>query len=61
MAIDATPEIYTKTVLLLGAGVIAAPIFKRIGLGTVLGYLVAGVLLASGEDDEDKTESAPAQ
>jgi CPA2 family monovalent cation:H+ antiporter-2 len=45
MAVDATPEIYTQAVLLLGAGVLAAPIFKRIGLGTVLGYLTAGVIL----------------
>lgn len=45
MAVEATPEIYTQTILLLGAGVIAAPIFKRIGLGTVLGYLSAGVIL----------------
>jgi CPA2 family monovalent cation:H+ antiporter-2 len=45
MAVDATPEIYTQAVLLLGAGVLAAPIFKRIGLGTVLGYLTAGVVL----------------
>lgn len=45
MAVEATAEIYTQTVLLLGAAVIAAPIFKRIGLGTVLGYLAAGVIL----------------
>ena len=45
MAVGATPEIYTQAVLLLGAGVLAAPIFKRIGLGTVLGYLAAGVML----------------
>ncbi len=45
MAVEATPEIYTQTVLLLGAAVVAAPIFKRIGLGTVLGYLAAGVIL----------------
>ena len=45
MALAATPEIYTQTIILLGAAVIAAPIFKRIGLGTVLGYLAAGVIL----------------
>jgi len=45
MAVEATPEVYTQAVLLLGAGVLAAPIFKRIGLGTVLGYLAAGVIL----------------
>ncbi|MEM7215620.1 MAG: monovalent cation:proton antiporter-2 (CPA2) family protein [Pseudomonadota bacterium] len=41
----ATPEIYTQAVILMGGAVIAAPIFKRIGLGTVLGYLAAGVVL----------------
>ena len=29
-------------VVLLAAAVIAVPIFKRIGLGSVLGYLIAG-------------------
>lgn len=32
-------------VALLGAAVIAVPLFKRLGLGTVLGYLAAGLLL----------------
>jgi glutathione-regulated potassium-efflux system protein KefB len=32
-------------VALLAAGTIAVPLFKRIGLGSVLGYLAAGVLL----------------
>ncbi|MEM9277028.1 MAG: monovalent cation:proton antiporter-2 (CPA2) family protein [Pseudomonadota bacterium] len=41
----ATPEIYTQAVILMGGAVVAAPIFKRIGLGTVLGYLAAGVVL----------------
>ncbi len=45
MALEATPEIYTQAIVLLGAAVVAAPIFKRIGLGTVLGYLAAGVTL----------------
>lgn len=45
MASLQTPEIYTQAIVLLGAAVVAAPIFKRIGLGTVLGYLAAGVLL----------------
>ncbi|MET4726360.1 glutathione-regulated potassium-efflux system protein KefB [Lysobacter enzymogenes] len=34
-----------KVVVLLAAGVIAVPIFKRIGLGSVLGYLAAGLLI----------------
>jgi glutathione-regulated potassium-efflux system protein KefB len=32
-------------VALLAAGTIAVPLFKRLGLGSVLGYLAAGVLL----------------
>src|SRR5690606_2417109 len=32
-------------VALLAAGVIAVPIFRRLGLGAVLGYLAAGVLV----------------
>ena len=40
-----TPEVYTQAIILLTGAVIAAPIFKRIGLGTVLGYLAAGVVL----------------
>jgi CPA2 family monovalent cation:H+ antiporter-2 len=39
------PQIYIDAVVLLGGAVIAAPLFKRIGLGTVLGYLAAGVVL----------------
>ena len=34
-----------QVVALLGAGVLAAPIFKRLGLGSVLGYLAAGVAI----------------
>ncbi|HBN8244112.1 monovalent cation:proton antiporter-2 (CPA2) family protein [Pseudomonas aeruginosa] len=32
-------------VVLLGAAVIAVPLFKRLGLGSVLGYLAAGVVI----------------
>ena len=34
-----------SVVILLGAGVIAVPLFKRVGLGSVLGYLAAGLLV----------------
>ncbi|MET0311075.1 MAG: monovalent cation:proton antiporter-2 (CPA2) family protein, partial [Burkholderiaceae bacterium] len=34
-----------KVVTLLAAGVIAVPLFKRIGLGSVLGYLAAGLVI----------------
>lgn len=35
----------TQVVVLLGAAVIAVPLFKRLGLGSVLGYLSAGLLI----------------
>jgi glutathione-regulated potassium-efflux system protein KefB len=34
-----------QAVILLGAAVVAAPIFMRLGLGSVLGYLAAGVVI----------------
>jgi glutathione-regulated potassium-efflux system protein KefB len=34
-----------KVVALLGAGVLAVPLFKRVGLGSVLGYLAAGLAI----------------
>jgi CPA2 family monovalent cation:H+ antiporter-2 len=37
--------LFTETILLLGGAVVSAPIFKRLGLGTVLGYLAAGVVI----------------
>jgi glutathione-regulated potassium-efflux system protein KefB len=46
MAADAhTGTELVQVVALLAAGVIAVPIFKRIGLGSVLGYLAAGVVI----------------
>lgn len=34
-----------QVVALLGAAVIAVPLFKRLGLGSVLGYLAAGLII----------------
>jgi Kef-type K+ transport system membrane component KefB len=34
-----------QALIYLVAGVIAVPIFKRIGLGSVLGYLAAGMVI----------------
>ena len=34
-----------RVVALLGAAVVAVPLFKRIGLGSVLGYLAAGLVI----------------
>ena len=39
------PNLYSEALVLLGGAVIAAPLFKKIGLGTVLGYLAAGVVM----------------
>ena len=38
-------ELLTGTFVYLAAAVIAAPVFARLGLGSVLGYLVAGVVI----------------
>ncbi|WP_165215150.1 monovalent cation:proton antiporter-2 (CPA2) family protein [Affinirhizobium pseudoryzae] len=40
-----TDPMLNETLLLLGGAVLAAPIFKKLGLGTVLGYLAAGIVI----------------
>lgn len=45
MAGAETPGFYSEAIVLLGGAVVAAPLFKRFGLGTVLGYLAAGVVI----------------
>ncbi|SCW32638.1 monovalent cation:H+ antiporter-2, CPA2 family [Rhizobium mongolense subsp. loessense] len=42
---SAPNALFSETILLLGGAVVAAPIFKKLGLGTVLGYLAAGVVI----------------
>ena len=49
--------LFNEALLLLGGAVVAAPLFKRLGLGTVLGYIAAGIvigpvssLIGGGED-----------
>ncbi len=37
--------LFTEPLLLLAGAVIAASIFRKLGLGTVLGYLVAGIVI----------------
>ncbi|MEM9105122.1 MAG: monovalent cation:proton antiporter-2 (CPA2) family protein [Pseudomonadota bacterium] len=44
MAVEDT-SVYTHALVLLGGAVVAAPLAKRIGLGTVLGYLTAGIII----------------
>ncbi len=50
-------SLYLQSLMLLGGAIVAAPLFKRLGLGTVLGYLAAGVtigpvasLIADGQE-----------
>lgn len=44
MAAEGAGELI-KMVALLGSAVIAVPLFKRLGLGSVLGYLAAGLVI----------------
>ena len=45
MAAESTGVDLISVVTLLGAAVVTVPIFKRIGLGSVLGYLAAGLAI----------------
>ena len=45
MAAEASGNDLVQVVALLAAGVLAVPIFKRLGLGSVLGYLTAGLVI----------------
>ena len=38
-------NLYSQGLVLLCGAVVAAPLFKKIGLGTVLGYLAAGIVI----------------
>jgi Kef-type K+ transport system membrane component KefB len=38
-------SLLSESTIFLGAAVIAVPLFKRAGLGAVLGYLAAGVVI----------------
>ncbi|MDW9417681.1 monovalent cation:proton antiporter-2 (CPA2) family protein [Sinorhizobium meliloti] len=42
---ETTTIIYSQALMLLAGAVVAAPLFKRLGLGTILGYLAAGILI----------------
>lgn len=43
--VEQTTSLFMQVVLLLGGGIVAGTLFMRIGLGTVLGYLFAGILM----------------
>jgi glutathione-regulated potassium-efflux system protein KefB len=45
MAVDSQSSELISAVALLGSAVVAVPIFKRLGLGSVIGYLVAGLAI----------------
>jgi monovalent cation:proton antiporter-2 (CPA2) family protein len=42
--VDTTPYLQ-QALIYLAAGIVAVPLFKRLGLGAVLGYLVAGIAI----------------
>ncbi|MFD1702013.1 monovalent cation:proton antiporter-2 (CPA2) family protein [Methylopila henanensis] len=45
MAAEGGSNELVQVVALLGAGVVAVPIFRRLGLGSVLGYFAAGIVI----------------
>ncbi|BBK30345.1 Kef-type potassium/proton antiporter (CPA2 family) [Stella humosa] len=45
MAVEGQGSDLVQVVALLGAAVVAVPLFKRMGLGSVLGYLAAGLAI----------------
>lgn len=45
MAVEGSAGDLIRVVSLLGAAVVAVPLFKKIGLGSVLGYLAAGLAI----------------
>ncbi len=45
MAAEHEAPQYVEALVLLGAAVVAVPLFRRLGLGSILGYLVAGLAI----------------
>ena len=45
MAVESASGDLVRVVALLGAAVVAVPLFRRLGLGSVLGYLAAGLVV----------------
>ncbi|PWR23899.1 monovalent cation:proton antiporter-2 (CPA2) family protein [Zavarzinia compransoris] len=45
MAVEGAGSNLAPIVVLLGAGVVAVPLFRRLGLGSVLGYFTAGLAI----------------
>ena len=58
MADQSTIPYLSETIIFLGSAIVAVPIFKRLGLGSILGFLAAGITigphgLAFIEQNED--------
>jgi len=47
MAVESSAGDLIQVVALLGATVVAMPLFKRLGLGSVLGYLAVGIAVGA--------------
>ena len=45
MASSAEPAFIAEAIVFLGAAVVAVPIAKRLGVGSIIGYLVAGMVI----------------
>lgn len=43
--VPGSESLFTEPLILLGAAALAVPVFKRLGFGSVLGYLAAGVVI----------------
>ena len=46
-------SLLVQAMVYLAAGVVSVPIAKRLGLGSVLGYLIAGVLVFVGGHESE--------
>jgi CPA2 family monovalent cation:H+ antiporter-2/glutathione-regulated potassium-efflux system protein KefB len=45
MAAAASPPFFYEAIVYLSAAVVAVPVAKRLGLGSIIGYLGAGILI----------------
>ena len=45
MASAAAPAFFTEAIVFLGAAVVAVPLAKRLGIGSIIGYLLAGMVI----------------
>jgi Kef-type K+ transport system membrane component KefB len=43
-------SVFAEAAIFLAAAVIAVPLFRRLGLGSVLGYLIAGIVIGPWAD-----------